>query len=88
MIGIACLDKHFAGLFSAACAACGLRNLLESSFRGPQVATFKAKVGIDDPDKGQLGKVIAFGDQLRADDDIDGFAFDPCDKFRCLFRRP
>ena len=73
---IACLNEDLTRFFSASGAARRLCNLLECPFGSTKVAAFKAEVGIDDANQREFGKVITFGDQLRADDDVYGFVLD------------
>ena len=70
-VGIVGLDEHAAGLVAAAGAAGDLLDLLEAALGGAQVAAGEAEVGIDHADQGEVGEVIALGDQLGADDDVD-----------------
>ena len=72
------LDQHAARLVAAPGAAGDLLDLLEAALGGAQVAALQAEIGIDHADQGQVGEVIALGDQLGADDDVD---------LACLHRR-
>ena len=65
------LDQHAARLVAAPGAAGDLLDLLEAALGGAQVAARQAEIGVDHPDQGQVGEVIALGDQLGADDDVD-----------------
>ena len=65
------LDQHAPGLVAAPGASGDLLDLLEAALGGAQVTALQGQVGIDHPDQGQIGEVVALGDQLRADDDVD-----------------
>ena len=70
-VGLVGLDQDAARLVAAAGAAGDLRDLLEAALGGAQVAAGKAEVGIDHADQGEVGEMIALGDELGADDDVD-----------------
>ena len=70
-VGIVGLDQHAPGLVAAPGAPGDLLDLLEAALGGAQVAALQPEVGVDHPDQRQIGEVIALGDQLRADDDVD-----------------
>ena len=82
------LDEHAARLVAAAGAAGDLADLLEAALGGAQVAAGKAEIGIDHADQGQVGEVIALGDELGADDDVDLARLHPRDELGRLGRRP
>ena len=82
------LDEHAAGLVAATGAAGDLRDLLEAALGGAQVAALKAEIGVDHPDQGEVGEVIALGHQLRADDDVDLVRVHCADKLGGLGRGP
>ena len=76
------LNQHTPRLVAPTCAARYLLDLLEAAFGRAEVATGESKVRIDYPDQRQVREVIALGDQLRADDDVDLGAFHRSDKLR------
>ena len=82
------LDQHAARLVAAPGAPGDLLDLLEAALGGAQVAALKAEVGIDHPDQGQVGEVIALGDQLGADDDVDLARLHRRDELGGARRRP
>jgi hypothetical protein len=82
------LYKNLTRLFTTPCTTGRLRDLLKCPFGRTQVAAFKTKVGVNNPDQGQLRKVISLGHQLRADDDVDRLIFNPRDELGGFFRRP
>ena len=68
---IAGLQQNQTRFFRTACPARHLMQQLKSAFARPQVAVTAAQIGIDHADQGQLGEVMAFGDDLRADQHVD-----------------
>ena len=78
------LDEDVAGLLAAPGAARDLADLLEAPLGGAQVAAREAEVGIDHADQGELGEVIALGDELGADDDVDRARLHAVDELRRL----
>ena len=82
------LDEHAARLVAAPGAAGDLLDLLEAALGRAQVAAGEAEVGIDHADQGQVGEVIALGDQLGADDDVDRAGFHRADELGRAQRRP
>ena len=68
--GAARLHDDLARLFRPAGAARDLGDLLEGAFGGAQVPAFQPKIGVDDAHQRQIREMIAFGHQLRADDDV------------------
>ena len=70
MIRVDGLDQHDAGRLAAAGAPGGLRQKLERSLRGAEVGQAQAEVGIDDAHQRHIGDVVAFGDHLRAHQDV------------------
>src|SRR6185503_550862 len=48
-----------------------LMQQLESTLRGTGIAVTQAEIGVDDADQVELGKMVPFGDKLRADDEIE-----------------
>ena len=65
------LDEDPARLVPAARAAGNLLDLLEAALGGAKVAAGESEIGVHHADQGEVGKVIAFGHELRTDDDID-----------------
>ena len=53
---------------------------LERALGGARVGAMrKAEIAVDDADEGKAGKVVALGDDLRADDDIEFARLDAAD---------
>ena len=48
----------------------------------------QAQIGVDHANKRQVREMIALGNKLRPDDDIDRLFFNHGDKFGSLFGRP
>ena len=44
---------------------------LEGALGGARVAVAEAEIGVDNADQIELGKMVALGDELRADDDVE-----------------
>ena len=65
------LDQRPARAAGAPRAPRHLRQELEGALRRAQVAEGEAEIGVDDADQRQARKVVALGDELRADDDVD-----------------
>ena len=82
------LDQHAARLVAAPGAAGDLLDLLEAALGRAKVAALEAEVGVDHADQGQIGEVIALGDQLRADDDVDFLLLHRPDEIGGAGRRP
>src|SRR3546814_12292119 len=53
-----------------------------------QVAAFEAQIGVDHADQRQVGEMIAFGDELGADDDVDVARLHAVDDLGGLGGRP
>ena len=85
---VARLDENLSRLFRTPGAAGDLCDLLEGAFCSAQIAAFQSQIGVDHANKRQVREMIAFGDKLRPDDDIDRLFFDHGDKFGGLFGRP
>ena len=62
------------GLLAASGAAGRLLQQLEGALGRARIAVGEADVGVDDADERQQRKVVALGDELRADDDVVGAA--------------
>ena len=82
------LDQHPARLVAAPGAAGDLLDLLEAALGGAQIAARQAEVGVDHPDQRQVGEMIALGDQLGADDDVDLAGLHRRDELGGARRRP
>ena len=87
-IGIVALDEDAARLVAAAGAAGDLADLLEGALGRAQVAAGQAQVRVDHADQGEVGEMIALGDELGADDDVDLARLHPRDELGRLGRRP
>lgn len=57
-----------------------LPDLLKGPLRRAQIAAVQPEVRVDHPDQRQVGEVIALGDKLRADDDVDVARLHPPDE--------
>ena len=55
----------------AAGAADHLMQQLEGALGGARIAVAEAEIGIDDADQIELREMMALGDELRADDDVE-----------------
>ena len=82
------LDEDAAGLVAAAGAAGDLADLLEAALGRAQIAARQAEIGVDHADQGEVGEMIALGDELGADDDVDLARLHPGDELGRLGRRP
>ena len=65
------LQKADAAPLLAAGAADHLMQQLERALGRARIAIAEAEIGIDDADQIELGEMMALGDQLRADDDVE-----------------
>ena len=65
------LDVHLAFHIAAAGPARYLGQQLERPLAGPEIRLVQAQVGVNDPHQGDVGKMEALGDHLRADQDVD-----------------
>ena len=77
MIRCVGLQQCAAGAAGASGAAGHLAEELEGAFSGAEIAVGEAEVGIDHADQLEQREIVALGDELRADDDVD-LAF--CDR--------
>ena len=75
-------------LFSASCPTCHLRDLLETPFCSAQIAALKTDIRIDNTHKCQIREMIALGDKLRTNNNVDGARFHLRNKFTGFGRRP
>src|SRR3546814_9964815 len=67
---------------------CSSDLLLKGALGRAQGAAVEPEVGIDDADAGEVGEMIALGDELRADDDIDQPALNIVDALGGFRGRP
>jgi hypothetical protein len=79
-VGLVGLDQHPPRLVTAAGPAGDLADLLKGRSGRAQISAGKAKVGVDHPDQRQIGEVVALGDQLGADHDVDLLPLHPGDE--------
>src|ERR1700747_440843 len=70
MFGIKSLNKYAAGQFAPAGAASNLGHQLEGAFGGAEVRHSQRTVGADDSHERDAVKIVAFGEHLRADKNI------------------
>src|SRR6478752_1404061 len=71
MLGHVGLDQAAAGNGLAAGAPRHLIEKLKRALRGARIGMGEAKIGVDHADQRQAREVVAFGHELRADDDVD-----------------
>ena len=71
MLRLMRLQIAVAAALLAAGAADHLMQQLECALGGARIAVRQAKIGIDDADEVELGEMVAFGDKLRADHDVE-----------------
>ncbi len=71
MLGLVRLQKAIAPPRLAAGAADHLMQKLEGALGGARIAVGKAEIGVDDADQIELRKMVALGDELRADHDVE-----------------
>ena len=78
----------------ATCAARHLMQKLEGAFGGARIAIAQAQVGIDHAHQIEFWEMMALGDKLRADDDVDAPLRDivqllaqPLDRFHHVARQ-
>ena len=71
MLGQVGLEQHPPRSLAPPGAARDLVEQLEGALGRAQIAALEAEIGIDHADQGQHGKVMAFGQHLGADDQID-----------------
>ncbi len=65
------LQITVAAALLAAGAADHLMQKLERALGGARIAVGEAEIGIDDSDEIELGEMMALGDKLGADDDVE-----------------
>ena len=71
MLGLMGLQIAAADAGIASGAADHLMQELKGALGGARIAVAQAEIGIDDADEVELGEVMALGDELRADDDVE-----------------
>ena len=71
MIDKATLNQHLSGELSASSAANDLLQLREQFFGGAIILCKQPAVRIEHADHGQVRPVVTFGQNLRADDDVN-----------------
>ncbi len=86
MIGLVGLEIADAAALLAPGAADHLVEQLPGAFRRARIAVAQAQIRIDHADQIEPRKVVALGDQLRADDDVDA-AFRDLGQARCASSR-
>ena len=74
MLRLPCLQKGVARLVAASRASGRLTKKLERALGRARIGVGETDVGVDHADKGQKRKVMPLGDQLRADDEVEGAA--------------
>ena len=67
------LNDDFASHRSASRPACDLGEQLKGALTGAEVGGVERKIGIEDTDEGDIGKVESLGDHLGAEQDVDLF---------------
>ena len=71
MVGTHGLDDHPARFLAPAGPAGDLGDQLEGLLRRPEIRHIESAVGPHHPDQGDMGEMVALGDHLGADQDID-----------------
>src|SRR5262249_40790860 len=71
MLGLMSLQIADAAALLTAGAADNLVQELERPLGGTWIAVAQPKVGVDDADQVELGEMVALGNELCADDDVD-----------------
>ena len=94
MLGLVRLQKAEAAALLAAGAADHLMQQLERALGGARIAVGEPEIGIDDADQIELGEMVALGDELRADDDVEAalrhvveLLAQPLDRFHQIARQ-
>ncbi len=77
------LDENAPRLIAAASPTGDLLDLLEAALRSAQVAAREAEVGVNHADEREVGEMIALGDELRPDHNVDRARFHCPDELRC-----
>ena len=83
MLAVARLDQHFRFQPRAPGAAGHLHQLREQALAGAVVLREQRGIGIEHADERQLLEVVALGDHLRADQDVDVAAVHRVERFLC-----
>ena len=84
VLGIIGLDENFAGEFAASGASGNLREQLEGAFGGAKIRAAQREIGGDHADQRDALEIVAFGDHLRADQNVD-FAVRECAEHLLVF---
>ena len=71
MLGLVRLQITVAAPLLAAGAADHLMQQLERALGRARIAVRKSEIGVDNADQIELGEMMALGDELRADDDVE-----------------
>ena len=71
MVGLPGLQQGVALAFGPSGPPGRLAQELEGALGGARIGVGEADVGVDDADEGQKREVVALGDQLRADDEVE-----------------
>src|SRR6185369_17684766 len=71
MLRLMRLQQPDAAAFLASGAADHLMQKLEGALRRTRIAVAEAEVAVDDADQIELGEMMALGDELRADHNIE-----------------
>ena len=71
MLGLVRLQEADAAALLAAGAADHLMQQLERALGGARIAVGEPEIGVDDADQVELGEMMALGDELRADHDVE-----------------
>ena len=74
MLRLPCLQKRVARPVAASRASGRLTKKLERSLGRARIGVGETDVGVDDTDESEQRKVVPFGDELRADDEVVGAA--------------
>src|SRR5439155_18943443 len=82
--GVAGLHQHLALLLAAPGAARHLRKDREQTLRRTVIGRDERRVGIQDADQSEAGEIVAFGEELRADQDIGLATLDALQRVREL----
>src|ERR1700722_13925546 len=78
------LDQDAARKIASAGASGDLGEELEGAFGGTEVGQMERRGGADDADERDALEVVAFGEHLRANEDVDGAAREGAERFLIL----
>lgn len=70
MVGVKRLNDDPATFIPPPSSTCDLGQNLEGLFSGSEIGQIQGDVGANDPYQGDVGKVVTFGNHLRAHDDV------------------